>query len=56
VDVVTYLLFGAPLGFVAQGKDIGNIIRSVQDLFIGANVIVNLPGLVNSCSSRLFGN
>jgi hypothetical protein len=46
VDVVMDLSFGAPLGFVAQGKDIGNLIQSVQALFIGANVMVNLPGLV----------
>jgi hypothetical protein len=40
------LSFGAPLGFVAQGKDIGNIIQSAQDLFIDTNVMVNLPGWV----------
>lgn len=48
VDVVMDLSFGTPLGFVAQGKDIGDIIQSVQDLFIGANVMVNLPSLVKS--------
>ena len=46
MHVVMDLSFSDPIGFVKQGKDVGGLIQSVHDLYAGANLIVNLPGLV----------
>jgi hypothetical protein len=52
MDVAMDLLFGEPIGFVKQGMDIRGLIQRVRDLFVGANFMVNLPGLVRFLQTR----
>jgi cytochrome P450 len=45
-DVVMDLAFGAPVGFVKQGEDVGGLIQSLVELFDAAQVLVTMPGLM----------
>lgn len=40
------VVFGAPMGFVAEGKDVRNLLASIQETFILATVLVHLPAVV----------
>lgn len=38
--------FGAPMGFVAEGKDIRNLLAGIQKTFVLATVLSYLPAVV----------
>ena len=46
-DAVTELIYGEPAGFVAQGKDVGGLIKAWHDMFRLGGLIATVPWLIH---------
>lgn len=46
MDVVMDVVFGSPMGFVAQAKDVDNFLCSLREMFTMVTLLAHMPALV----------